>query len=285
MNQTVHHTRLMTMVSAPVPDILKAAYSFAGVSLSQRAKPYVDNWLRTRQSVSDLLHSFSTTILKTLMQSQLQGGGWNNLFNRIDIFNATRDNRGCMVIDKETEDMMQLNAPISGLSDLQAQAQEQMASVAQIPLVKLLGISPAGLNSTSDGEIRVFYDSIHALQEHIFGEHLLRILNILQLNEFGDIDENVGFKFEALWQMDDAAKASIRKTNADTDVVLIEAGVLAPEDSRKRVSEDDESPYAGLDPDDLPEPLDDDGNKLTGINKNADPAKTAEPENYERSGV
>ncbi|MGF6605041.1 hypothetical protein P3T23_009802, partial [Paraburkholderia sp. GAS448] len=45
--------------------MLKPAYAFGCLSLSQIAKPYVDNWLRTRQSVSDLLHSFSTMVLKT----------------------------------------------------------------------------------------------------------------------------------------------------------------------------------------------------------------------------
>ncbi|MGF6604941.1 hypothetical protein P3T23_009697, partial [Paraburkholderia sp. GAS448] len=65
MNREVHATRLLTFVSRPLPDMLKPAYAFGCRSLSQIVKPYVDNWLRTRQSVSDLLHSFSTMVLKT----------------------------------------------------------------------------------------------------------------------------------------------------------------------------------------------------------------------------
>jgi hypothetical protein len=63
---------------------------------------------------------------------------------------------------------LSLLTPRWALSMLQAQAQEQMAAVSSIPLVKLLGIAPTGLNASSDGEIRVFYDYIHALQQSIF---------------------------------------------------------------------------------------------------------------------
>ena len=59
MGEKVDKSRLLTFVGKEVPNILKPAYSFGGVSLAQLLKPYVDNWLRTRQSVSDITHSFT----------------------------------------------------------------------------------------------------------------------------------------------------------------------------------------------------------------------------------
>ncbi|MCA7202024.1 DUF1073 domain-containing protein, partial [Escherichia coli] len=44
MGRTVHASRMLTMISRQVPDILKAAYNFGGLSLSQMAEPYVQNW-------------------------------------------------------------------------------------------------------------------------------------------------------------------------------------------------------------------------------------------------
>lgn len=277
----VHRTRLLTMISAEMPDILKPAYSFRGLSMSQRAKPYVDNWLRTRQSVSDITHAFSIVVLKSILQAQIaSGAGWDNVYTRIDEFNATRDNRGAMVIDKESEEMDILNAPLGTLDMLQAQAQEQLASVSQIPLVKLLGITPSGLNASSDGEIRVFYDSILAQQEHLFRDALMRVIQCIQINEFGDIDDKIGFDFVSLWQMDEAAEALIRKTDADTDAIYVEAGVLDPVEVRTRLANDDKSPYAGLDPEDVPEPPEEEDPQTGG-----DPAKSAESRSEERSGV
>lgn len=48
LGQQIHMSCLISMVSQPVPDILKTAYNFGGVLLAFMCKPYVDNWLRTR---------------------------------------------------------------------------------------------------------------------------------------------------------------------------------------------------------------------------------------------
>ncbi|WP_163505183.1 anti-CBASS protein Acb1 family protein, partial [Escherichia coli] len=61
MGKEVHASRFLSFVSRPVPDVLKAAYNFGGLSLSQIAEPYVDNWIRTRDSVGDMVHSYSTS--------------------------------------------------------------------------------------------------------------------------------------------------------------------------------------------------------------------------------
>ena len=79
MGKEVHRTRLMPFIGREMPDMMKPAYSFGGLSLSQMAKPYVDNWLRTRQSVSDLIHSFSTPVLMTNMGSVMNAGAATQL--------------------------------------------------------------------------------------------------------------------------------------------------------------------------------------------------------------
>jgi phage-related protein (TIGR01555 family) len=254
MSKAIHRTRLLTFVGREVPDLLKPAYMFGGLSLSQMIKPYVDNWLRIRQSVSDLVSAFSFVVLKTNMQGWVQDGG-DHLDRRLDLFNAMRDNRASMAIDKDTEELENLAVPLGSLDQLQAQAQEHMSSATGIPLVKLLGIQPAGLNASSEGEIRTFYDWIHAYQELLFRRHLQTVLDIIQLSEFGDVDEDIIFEFENLWQLDDAAEAAVQQTLASIHETYLGLGVIAPEEVREAVAADDKSPYAGLDlGDELPAP-------------------------------
>ena len=257
MGKAVSASRLMIFVSRPVPDILKPGYNFGGLSASQMVKPYVDNWLRTRQSVSDLLHSFSVFVLKTRMMSYLSDA--TQLAARIAAFVMGRDNKGLMMIDKEAEELENVSAPLGTLDHLQAQAQEQMASVAQIPLVWLLGVTPTGLNASAEPEIRVFYDRVRDWQERS-GAQVTRALEILQLNEFGEIDEDIGYEFLPLWQLDDAGRAATEKIKADTDSVMIADGVISPEEARIRLAADPESSHHGLQgsPPDPPEQLDPD---------------------------
>lgn len=247
MGQTVSTSRLLTFVAREVPDMLKAAYSFGGLSMSQMAKPYVDNWLRTRQSVSDLIHSFSTMVLATDMATVLSGGSAVPLNRRVDMFNRYRDNRGTMLINKETEELTNVKTPLANLDDLQAQSQEQMASVAGIPLVVLLGVTPSGLNASSDGEIRTYYDKITSYQEHLYRRPLTTVIQAVQCHIWGAIDEKITFKFESLWEMDDKDAAAIRKSDAEADTAYVNAGVVSPDEARDRLADDEQGLYYGVD--------------------------------------
>ena len=257
MGKLVHASRFLFFNSLPVPDMLKPAYAFGGLSLTQICKPYVDNWLRTRQSVSDLLHSFSVMGLKTNLSEILQGGAAQQVQNRAQLFNQCRDNRGLMMLDKDTEDLFNVSAPLGSLDKLQAQAQEQMASVAGIPLIVLLKITPSGLNASSDGEIETFYNWIEAQQEAIFSPPLKRLLEIVQLSLFGEIDAEIGFKWQPLWSLDEGELATAHKTQVEADIELINAGVLSPQEVRNRIANEEDSAYAGLDVDDIPDPPED----------------------------
>jgi len=253
MGNEIHCTRLLTLVSRPVADLLKPAYAFGGLSLTQMGKPYVDNWLRTRQAVSDLVHSFSVSGIKTDLEAALTGTGGNEMFDRADLFIATKDNSGLMMLNKD-EEFFNVSTPLSTLDALQAQAQEHMSAVYGIPLVVLLGITPSGLNASSDGEMRAYFNWVESQQECL-RPFLSRILNLIQLNIFGEIDSDIDFKFEPLWTMNEKELAEIRKIEMDTDAVAIEAGVISQEESRQRLAGEEGSPYAGIDlAEDLPEP-------------------------------
>ena len=247
----IHRSRLLTFVAREVPDLLKPAYSFGGLALTQMVKPYVDNWLRTRQSVADLISAFSVMVLATRLGDAM-GAVNQDVLARADFFNATRDNRGLMLINKDSEDLKNVSAPLGTLDMLQAQSQEHMASVSATPLVKLLGITPNGLNASSEGEIRVFYDSIHAMQERILRPNLTTLLCFLQLHLWGEVDPEITFEFEPLWSMSAKEQAEIRKIEADTDDVLVNAGAIGPLEVRERLSNDPDTPYHGLDADALP---------------------------------
>lgn len=256
----LHGSRLLTFVSREVPDLLKPAYSFGGLSMTQIAMPYVENWLRTRQSVSDLIHSFSVSGLKTNMQATLAEAdldgatGEDEMAKRMALFGAYKDNKNTMLIDKETEEFFNVITPLGTLDHLQAQSQEQMSSVAGIPLVILLGITPSGLNASTDGEIKAWGQWISANQEQLYTDNLQVALEVVQLSEFGEVDPDITFTYEPLGDVDESQKSTIRKTDADAAVAYINAGVISPRDERSRLAKEETGIYVGLDVDDLPDP-------------------------------
>lgn len=249
LGQHVHASRLVTIITRPLPDMLKPAFNFSGMSLSQLAEPYVNNWLRTRQSVADLINNFSVLSLKTDLSQLLNGGPGDDVLSRAEHFTRTRSNKGLMILDKDREELDSLAVPLGGLHELQAQAQEHMCAVSQMPAVILTGITPTGLNASSEGEIRVFYDWIAARQEAFFREPLEILLKVVQLSLFGEIDPTIGIEFCPLYQMSEKEKAEIRAMDTTSDANLMAAGVISPGEVRERLAREQEGIYQGLDVD------------------------------------
>lgn len=257
LGKQTHASRLLTFVSRPVPDLLKPSYNFGGMSMSQLMIPYVEAWIRTRDSVSDIISSFSTSGIKTNMGDVLTGAGADQLALRADLYNATKDNKGLLFLDNSDptspEEFFQFNVNLSSLDKLQAQAQEHQAAPSHLPLVKLLGISPAGLNASAEPELDVFYDFVSAEQIANYKTPLTQIIKIIQLDVWGEIDDAIGFEFESLKQLDGTALAAIRKSDADAAVALINASVISQEEERARLIADPNSGYDSLIAEELPE--------------------------------
>ncbi len=262
-------TRLLTFISHPLPDIVKPAYNFSGMSLSQLIEPYVKRWLKTVDSVNRLLSNFSTSIIKTNMMANLEGSDSDNLVNRAQLFNAMKDNRGVMMLDMDSEDFIQTNTPLGSLPELQAQSQEHMAAPTHIPLVKLTGITPSGLNASSEGELKVWYDYCDSYRTHFYDQHLTTILRVLQCHLWGAIDEKITFHWEPLDTPTQAEMSKMRHEDAQADEVYLnsENPVVSPDEVRTKLKNSKASGYdqlTGNAPEPKKEPVSQPGGAMGG---------------------
>lgn len=249
MGRPTHATRLLRMISRPVPDILKPSYNFGGISTSQLIEPYVTRWLKTVDSVNRLISNFSIIMLKTNLLSSIADDdeeGQAGLLKRMAIFTRMRDNQGLFAVDKDGEEMEAINVSLASLDKLQAQAQEHMAAPTHIPLVKLTGITPAGLNANSDGEIKVFYDFIGAQQENVATPVVRTMFKLIQLHLWGKVDPKAGFKWVPLDSPTDKEMSEMRKADGDRDTAYVGAGIVSPDEVRNRLRSDPNSGYTGL---------------------------------------
>jgi phage-related protein (TIGR01555 family) len=246
MGRKTHSTRLLNFVSREVPDILKPSYNFGGISMSQLMEPYVNMWLRTRKSVNDLINKFSITTLLTDLNATLSGGDGSDTVKRATLFTRLRDNLGLFMLNKGTEELGQVNTPLSTLDKLQAQSQEHMAAPCHIPLIKLFGVVPTGLNATGEGEIQVWYDFVRACQENLFGPQMDILIKVIQLDLWGSIDPNIGYEWVALDEPTAKEKAEERKSNADEAAVYLTNGVVDPDEVRTKLQSDPNSGWDQL---------------------------------------
>lgn len=244
LGKKTHASRLMTFIFREVPDLLKPAYDFAGISMTQLMMPYVNRWLRTAKNVNDLINIFSIVTLATDLEALLSDPV--EFEKRMKAFTMARDNRGMMMIQKDSEELTVQEASLASLDKLQAQAQEHMATPARTPLIKFFGITPSGLNATAEPELRVHEAYVGGMQIKGFQSPIDRTLALVQMHLYGEVDPNIKWTWRPLFEPSGKELAEIRKSDADRDGVYIDKGVVSNDEVRDKLKNDPESGYDGL---------------------------------------
>lgn len=253
-----HKSRFLYFSNNEVPLLLKPAYNFFGIATSQIVLDYIVNFTKNRESAQRLLNKFSLLVYKTNMSDYLSGGECTSLQKRTKITATQRDNDSIVLLDKDMEEFEQINTPIGGVAELVQMSLDLLATIAHRPKTILFGDVPKGLSSNDDGSIRAYYDYVLSQNNKIGRLPMEKVMKILELEAFGDIDNEIGFKFKSLWEMDDKEVAELNSINAQKDVAYITSGVLSPEEVRKSLANNPDSGYSNIDVDDIPEMTEDD---------------------------
>lgn len=120
------------------------------------------------------------------------------------------------------------------------------------------GIAPQGMNATGESDLENHYKHISSQQERQLRKPLERLVKILQLIEYGEIDESISVEFNPLSEKSEEAMATLRRTQAETDNLYISMGALDPEEVREELKTRENSPYnhfmENLDVEDTEEP-------------------------------
>ena len=246
LGKEVHVSRFLYFANNVPSTILRPAYNFFGIPLAQLVLKYVANFESARDSSAEIIHNFALLGLKTDMSQVLAGGSAAELVNRAKIMLAAKRNQGLALIDKETEEFFQIETALGGLKDLVAQQLELLALLPGIPVTKLFGTAPTGMNSTGESDMRNFYDKTRTWQETLYFDNFIKARHMIELNEFGAITDGIVETWELLQEPNQVEQATIQKTKAETDAIYLEQGVILQEEVRERLSTDEDSGYNGL---------------------------------------
>lgn len=259
LGKKIHKSRFLYFAPNRVPMLLRPSYNFFGIPKAQEVLDYIAHFTKTREAAQRLLTKFSLTVFKSDMSAILGGGGAEHFDRRMQYLTQWRDNDMILAIDMQKEDVVKLETPLSGTDVIVRQSLEFVAAIFRIPFVKFLGISPGGLNATGEADLRNYYDHVGGKQEKIFRRPLDKVLDVIQLHLFGEIDPEIKAEFCALSDEDDAQRATTQKMKADRLVVLVQGGIIGEDEARRALVDDPDSDLNFIDPDAVPAPPEGEG--------------------------
>lgn len=255
LGQEVHASRLLYLAADEVNMLLKPAYNFFGIAPAQIAADSVSHFIKDREAASRLLHKYSLLVFKTDMGSALYSGNPEELYSRVKVLADFRDNNSVIIIDKEDEDIVTVTTSLAGVTDVVRLSLELMPIMFRQPLTKFLGISPGGMNATGESDENNWNEYVLSQCEKQLRKPVKRLLELIQYDLFGEVDEKIDFIFKIQSSNDETKEVNNNKIKADTYVQLTTAGIISPEEARKALAEDEKSGFNSIDIDNVPEPV------------------------------
>lgn len=225
----VHHTRCIRMIGIELPYWQAIIEQMWGESELERLWDRLISFDTATLSSANLINraNLRTVQVEGLREIIAAGGkALEGLYSMFDMMRELQTNEGLTLLDKN-DAFASTAYSFAGLSDMLLQYGQQISGASEIPLVRLFGQSPAGLNSSGDSDLRTYYDGINADQEADLRNPFELILKILYRSMYGKAaPADMTFTFASLWQNSEMDQATIMKTNAETISGVFADGII-----------------------------------------------------------
>lgn len=235
---TVHHSRCIRYTGIDLPYFQAITEMMWGESILERLWDRLISFDNATMSSASLIDraNLRTIGIEGYREVVAAGGAARDgLLAQFELMRALQVNEGLTVMDKN-DTFASTAYSFAGLSDMMLQFGQQLSGASGIPLVRLFGQSPAGLNATGEGEMRMYYDNINAQQEAKLRNPFEVLLKVMWRSVFGKpAPKDLEFQFTPLWQMSAIDKATVSKTNTETVLGAYEGGLVDRETSMKEL--------------------------------------------------
>lgn len=243
----VHKSHLCIYITEEVPDILKPAYIYGGVSIPQKIIERVYAAERVANEAPLLALTKRTDVINVdLAQATAKQA---NFASRIAQWVFNRDNYGVKVLGLD-EKMQQFDTSLSDLDTLIMTQYQLVAAAAGMTSTKLLGTPAKGFNATGELDEANYHEMLRSLQEKaltpLLDRHHELLIQSYILPKFNIAPFQVKVIWKALDEMTGRERAELVKMKAEAGSMLIDHGVIDPSEERDRIINDPESGYSGL---------------------------------------
>ena len=116
-----------------------------------------------------------------------------------------------------------------GIKDMHEAFMTEVAGAAEIPVTKLFGRSPDGMNATGEADMRNYYERIASLQRRMLRPALERLLPVMAISCWGYAPEDMEIIFEPVMTTSPAEKAELVQKMTSDVIEAFKAGLISRE--------------------------------------------------------
>jgi phage-related protein (TIGR01555 family) len=239
-NMRIHYSRVLRMDGLPLPFNQRLTENHWGMSVLERLNDRLVAFDSGTMGTAQLLYKayLRTYKVKDYRSLVAFNSELTEKFHKLmELMRVYQSNEGLTVIDADDE--FETHAySFAGLSETLMMLGQQLSGALGIPLVRLFGQSPAGMNATGESDLRNYYDMIGAQQEARLRRPLTKMFDVLWRSTLGsDPPDTFAFTFNSLYQMNEMEKAEVAQRDTDTVKLAHDAGIITTEIALKEMKQ------------------------------------------------
>ena len=228
--QRIHYTRCVRMDGVTLPFRQKLAENGWGMSVIERLYDRLIAFDSGTLGASQLLFKAYLRTYKVNEFRAVVGAGGpvlEKFMESMDVMRMMQSNEGLTIIDAKDE-FETHSYSFAGIPETLMILGQQISGALGIPLVRLFGQSPSGMNATGESDIRLYYDMINSTQEARLRRPLTKVFDVYWHSVLGtEPPDTWGFVFRSLRQLDELEKAELAQRDADTINMLHQGGIIS----------------------------------------------------------
>lgn len=227
----LHPSRVIRFIGTELPDEQRQQSQQGwGDSVLQGVQDAIQNQAMVSQAIAAMVHEAKFDVIKIpdLAQTLSTKAGVTLLTERFQYANVAKSIINSILLDKD-EDWERVQSNFAQLDSIGELYLIIASGAVDIPVTRMLGQSPRGLNSTGESDIRNYYDRIKSDQENTLTPAIERLDEVLIRSALGARPEEIFYSWNSLWQMTSEQKAELAAKKATTFQIDVNSG-LFPDD-------------------------------------------------------
>lgn len=238
----IHRSWIVKLINSPVPDILKPVYFYGGVPLTQQIYKRV----YCAETVANEAPMLAMTKRLLAIEGDLyQAAAQPEEFQKqMEAFAQCRDNFGIAITQRDSN-LHQIDTTLTDFDQLIMTQFQLVASIAQMPVTKLLKVQIKGFDSSGAYERGDYIQSLIAIQQEDYDPIISLHNRLFCITEFGD-DIKIKVNFNEVDTPTAKENAEIGFIHAQRDVTYVNSGVLSQDEVRTRLRNDEQSGYTTI---------------------------------------
>lgn len=234
----VHHSRILRFTGRELPFIEKQANLYWGESEVEALYRDVVKHDNVAENMAALTFRANVDTMEVQNLDQLFSVGsaamQRRFWDTMQAQSVVRSNFGMHLVNKG-DAIHNTQYTFTGLQDVYDSMCLDLAGASRIPVTKLFGRAPAGMNATGESDLMNYYDYVDTRRESDLRPALERLLPILALSAWGAVPDDLDVVFPPLWTptAQEVADIALKKAQAIRDV--FQAGLLQVDTAQKEL--------------------------------------------------